>query len=71
MAADVCRALEMSDTNMTLKRLDADEKGTSSICTPGGNQEMSISNEPGLYSLVLGSRKPEAKMWHKRLIQLP
>ena len=60
VAADVCKALELSDTNMTLKRLDDDEKGTSSICTPGGNQKMSIVNEPGLYSLVLGSRKPES-----------
>ena len=36
VAADVCRALELSDTNMSLKRLDDDEKGTSSVCTPGG-----------------------------------
>lgn len=36
-----------------------DEKGVSSIYTPGGAQKMTIVNEPGLYSLVLGSRKPE------------
>lgn len=65
VAADVCKALELSDTNMSLKRLDEDEKGTSSICTPGGNQEMSIINESGLYSLVLGSRKPEAKAFKR------
>lgn len=65
VAADVCRALELSDTNMSLKRLDDDEKGTSSIGTPGGEQEVSIVNEPGLYSLVLGSRKPEAKAFKR------
>lgn len=65
VAADVCRALEMSDVSMSLRRLDNDERGTSSICTLGGNQEMAIINEPGLYSLVLGSRKPEAKAFKR------
>ena len=65
VAADVCRALEMSDVNMTLRRLDDDEKGASLICTPGGDQKMSIINEPGLYALVLGSRKPEAKAFKR------
>lgn len=61
VAADVCKALEMADVSMTLRRLDEDEKGTSSICTLGGQQNVSIVNEPGLYTLVLGSRKKEAK----------
>ena len=66
VAADVCRALELSDVSMSLKRLDDDEKGTSSVGTPGGDQQMSIISEPGLYALVLSSRKPEAhafKRW--------
>ena len=46
---------------MALSRLDDDEKGISLTDTLGGKQEMTIVNEPGLYSLVLGSRKPEAK----------
>lgn len=65
VAADVCRALEMSDVNMSIRRLDEDEKGTSSICTLGGTQKMSIVNEPGLYTLVLGSRKPQAKAFKR------
>lgn len=65
VAADVCRALELSDTSKALERLDDDEKGTSSIRTPGGKQEMNVVNEPGLYSLVLGSRKPEAKVFKR------
>lgn len=59
VAADVCRALEIDKTQT--RRLDDDEKGMYSIQTLGGNQEMSIVSESGLYSLVLGSRKPEAK----------
>lgn len=50
---------------MALERLDEDEKGVSSIYTPGGKQEMAIVNEPGLYALVLGSRKPEAKAFKR------
>ena len=60
VASDVCKALELDKTWNALQRLDTDEKGTTSISTPGGKQEMSIINEPGLYALVLGSRNPEA-----------
>lgn len=63
VAADVCRALEI-DRSQT-RRLDEDEKGMYLTQTPGGEQEVSIVNEPGLYSLVLGSRKPEAKMFKR------
>ena len=65
VAADVCRALELGDTHKAVERLDDDEKGRSSIPTPGGAQELLIVNEPGLYALVLGSRKPEAKVFKR------
>lgn len=61
VAADVCKALEIKNSRDALGRLDDDEKGVVSTDTLGGIQEMSTVNEPGLYSLVLGSRKPEAK----------
>ena len=63
IAADVCRALEM-DTTQT-RRLDADDKGVCSIQTPGGMQQMATINESGLYSLIMGSRKPEAKKFKR------
>ncbi len=74
VAADVCRALGLGNTAMALERLDDDEKGVSSIDTPSKNQhgdygtvqqEMTIVNESGLYSLILGSRKPEAKRFKR------
>ena len=65
VAVDVCRALELPDTHKVVGRLDDDEKGRNSIPTPGGVQEMWIVNEPGLYSLVLGSRKPQAKVFKR------
>ena len=65
VAADVCAALELPETHKAIARLDDDEKGRNSIPTPGGQQEMSVVNESGLYSLVLGSRKPEAKRFKR------
>ena len=70
VAADVCRALEISNPSMALDRLDPDEKMTLSSTDShsgqrGGAQMMNIVNEPGLYTLVLGSRKKEAKAFKK------
>lgn len=65
VAADVCKALDLNNNRMAIERLDVDEKGVSSIDTPGGKQELTIINEPGLYALVLGSRKPEAKAFKR------
>lgn len=63
VATDVCEALELDHT--ALRRLDDDEKGRDSIPTLGGEQTLNTVNESGLYSLILGSRKPEAKRFKK------
>lgn len=65
VAADVCKALEIQNNRDAISRLDADEKGVASTDTLGGKQELTIVNEPGLYALVLGSRKPEAKAFKR------
>ena len=65
VAADVCRALEIRNSRDAMSRLDDDEKGVASTDTLGGMQEMSVVNEPGLYALVLGSRKPDAKAFKR------
>lgn len=65
VAADVCAVLGLGNVSMALERLDDDEKGVSSIDTLGGAQQMAVINESGLYSLVLGSRKPDAKPFKK------
>lgn len=59
VASDVLQVLQLD--RKALERLDADEKGVSSIHTLGGSQDMVVVTEAGLYSLILGSRKPEAK----------
>ncbi len=65
VAADVCGALHLPDTHKALGRLEEDEKGRNSIPTPGGEQIMSTVNEPGLYSLVMGSRKKETQRFKR------
>lgn len=65
VAADVCAAMDLRDTSMVCSRLDDDERGTHTVGTPSGQQEMTIINESGLYSLILTSRKPEAKKFKK------
>lgn len=62
---DVCVCLEIGNSRDAVASLDDDEKGVGIIDTPGGKQEMSIVSEPGLYSLILRSRKPEAKAFKR------
>lgn len=68
IAADGCKVLDISDTSRAVSRLDEDEKGTTTIRTPGGMQIMITVNEYGLYSLILTSRKPEAKAFKRWII---
>lgn len=66
VAADVCRALEIGNPSDAMRRLDEDEKALVSIeGMSRGNDLTNIVNEPGLYALVLGSRKPEAKAFKR------
>lgn len=62
---DVTEALEFSRGRNAARMLDDDEKGAHIVSTPGGEQEITIINESGLYSLILKSRKPSAKRFKK------
>lgn len=61
VAKDVCDCLEITKHRDAISRLDPDERGSVKLDTPGGKQDIAAINEYGLYSLVLSSRKPEAK----------
>lgn len=65
VAADVCVVLEHTDPSSAVSRLEDDEKGAATVRTPGGNQEMKVVSESGLYALVFTSRKPQAKAFRK------
>lgn len=62
VAKDVCEILEISNPSMALQRLDDDERAKFNL---GRQGETNIVNEPGLYTLILGSRKPEAKQFKR------
>ena len=59
---DVCGALGISDHVTVAKRLDPDEVGQTHVLDSNGKRQMTyITNEPGLYKVVLRSDKPGAK----------
>ena len=65
VAKDVCECLDLGNPRTSIALLDEDEKGVHTVDTPGGPQEVSIISEAGLYSLILRSRKPEAKAFKR------
>ncbi|QAY12962.1 anti-repressor Ant [Mycobacterium phage JewelBug] len=62
VAADVCRILGIQNPTDALKSLDNDERASFNL---GPSTSANIVNEPGLYSLILRSRKPEAKVFKR------
>ena len=58
VAADICRVLELRNVTQAIERLDEDEHLMLNIGRQGNTY---LVNEPGLYSLILASRKPQAK----------
>ena len=65
VAADVCAALDLENPTRAIERLDEDEHTLISIQGASNGQPVNGVNESGLYSLILGSRKPEAKRFKK------
>lgn len=60
---DVAEALGYKDTDQSIrKHVDEDDKVTRQI---DGGRKMTFINESGMYSLVFGSNKPEAKVFKK------
>ncbi len=65
VAKDVCDVLEIGNTSQSLSRLDDDEKNTIILNEGIGNPEKLVVNESGLYSLIMSSRKPEARQFKR------
>lgn len=65
VAKDVCDALGLGRQHDSTRYLDDDEKGEGLVNTSSGVQTMVTVNEPGLYRLILKSRKPEAKAFQR------
>lgn len=62
VAKDVCDILGITNVTAAVQRLDEDERSKFNL---GRQGETNVINEFGLYSLVLASRKPEAKQFKR------
>lgn len=60
VAKDVCSILDLGNTSRAVSRLSDSMKGITSSNTLGGDQQVIIISESGLYKLVFTSRMPEA-----------
>ena len=63
---DVADILGYSNSRKALSdHVDDEDKGVTKSDTLGGSQNITIINESGLYSLILKSKKPEAKQFKR------
>lgn len=63
---DVAEILGYSNSRKALSdHVDEEDKGVTKCDTLGGKQELVIINESGLYSLILGSKLPQAKKFKR------
>jgi anti-repressor protein len=61
VATDVAHILGYRMASDMTRRLDEEDRGTRSVRTPGGEQDVVVITEPGLYAAVLGSQVPGAR----------
>ena len=60
VASDICKALDISNTTRAMQRLDDDERANFKLGVHDSAGTNCV-NEYGLYSLIMASRKKEAK----------
>lgn len=65
VASDIAKALGYGDATHMTRRLDDDEKGLRLVETPGGEQQMTVITEAGMYSAILGSKVEGAKRFKR------
>lgn len=63
--ADLCKVLDLTQPNKVALRIADDMKGRNRIPTPGGDQEMTVVSEAGMYEVVIRSDKPEAAAFRR------
>ena len=65
-AIDIAKALGYKEPQKAIRtHVDPEDKGVSKMDTPGGNQDVVIINESGLYSLILSSKLPKARAFKR------
>ena len=63
---DVATILGYTNPQKAIRdHVDDEDKGVNETFTPGGKQDVTVINESGLYSLILGSKLPKAKAFKR------
>jgi len=65
VAKDICNILDIVDISKALQKIPESWKSSKVINTTGGNQDMRILNESGLYMLIMRSNKPIAQKFQE------
>ena len=65
LAKDICDVVDIKNTAQALDGLDEDEKLVYAVHISGQSRDSWFVNEPGLYTLIIRSRKPEAKKFKR------
>ena len=65
-----CIDYDKSSLNKLVASVDDDEKVRNIVPTPGGNQQVWMLTEGGLYEVLMQSRKPIAKQFKKGVKQI-
>jgi prophage antirepressor-like protein len=67
IASDFAKSMGYRDAANALRILDGDEKGTQTVSTPGGPQQMKVIYEDGMWELIFRSTLPGAKAIKSRV----
>ena len=65
VAKDICNILELKNITETMKMIPEKWRGSEKLNTFGGDQNMIIINEAGLYKLIMRSNKPIAQKFQE------
>ena len=61
VASDIASAMGFKDAHTAIRKMKAKYKGRYKVPTLGGEQEMTILNEKGIYRMIMRSNRPEAE----------
>ena len=66
VASEACEILGFGNPRQAVStHVEEEDRGVHSMDTHGGKQNLTVVNESGLYALIVGSRKPDAKKFKK------
>ena len=66
VANDICNALGIKTPRIALRRIDSDDVCQKHVEDSAGRRQLTnVVNESGLYALILGSEKPEARVFKR------